>query len=142
VRDRAVPAGVPSRVADPDRRCRDDAAWQHADRPRLGHQRTDRHAAIRRRLVRGHVEFCLAPSIQSSVPASTIRGELALVLTDGRTIAPDTGPGASDEVFLSNQAMKGSDCVRGPLVFAVPLDGIPQFLQLVGPLGGMRWRVT
>jgi hypothetical protein len=89
-----------------------------------------------------NIEFCLAPSIQGGVPASTIRDELALVLSDGRTIAPDAGPGASDEVFLSNETMKALDCVRGPLVFAVPLDGIPQYLQLVGPLGGMRWRVT
>jgi hypothetical protein len=88
------------------------------------------------------IEFCLAPTIQSGVPASMIRSEFALGLTDGRTIAPDAGPGASDEVFLSNETLKALDCVRGPLVFAVPLDGIPQYLQLVGPLGGMHWRVT
>jgi hypothetical protein len=88
------------------------------------------------------VEFCAPPSAQALVPVATVRGELVLALKDGRQVAPDAGPGAPEEAFMTDQSVKASECVRGPVLFAVPLDGIPEYLVLTGPSGGMRWRVT
>jgi hypothetical protein len=88
------------------------------------------------------VEYCAASTAQAAIPVSTVRGELALGLKDGRQLAAARGPGAPEEVFLAGQSVKASDCVRGPLLFAVPIDGIPQYLVLTGPGGGMRWRIT
>ena len=88
------------------------------------------------------LEWCLPPTIASEVTVGNLRYELNLELSDGTTIEPDAEADSPDEVYASAGSFSANDCVRGALVFAVPTGATPEYLLLVGPKGGMRWRLA
>ena len=88
------------------------------------------------------LEWCLPPTIVSDVTLGNIRYELNLELSDGTTIEPEAEADSPDEVYASEGTFSANDCVRGALVFAVPTGATPEHLLLVGPYGGMRWRLS
>jgi hypothetical protein len=65
-----------------------------------------------------------------------------LELRDLKTIEPEAEADSPDEVYASEGTFSANDCVRGALVFAVPIGATPEHLLLVGNKGGMRWRLT
>ncbi len=87
------------------------------------------------------LEWCLPPTIKSDVTVGNLRYELNLELGDGTTIEPEAEADSPDEVYASGGSFSANDCVRGALVFAVPAGATPEHLLLVGPNGGMRWRL-
>ncbi len=88
------------------------------------------------------LEWCLPPTIVSDITVGNIRYELNLELSDGATIEPEAEADSPDEVYASEGTFSADDCVRGALVFAVPAGATPEHLLLVGPNGGMRWRLA
>ena len=88
------------------------------------------------------LEWCLPPTIVSQVTVGNLRYELGLLLDDNTTIEPEANADGPDEVYASEGSFGANDCVRGPLVFAVPTGATPAFLLLLGSKGGMRWRLS
>jgi hypothetical protein len=88
------------------------------------------------------LEWCLPPTLVNPVTVGNLRYELALQLSDDTTIEPEANADGSDEVYASEGSFRAGECVRGALVFAVPTGATPAFLLLVGPNGGMRWRLS
>ena len=88
------------------------------------------------------LEWCLAEEATRDVTIGNIRYEVALEMSDGRTISPDSEADSPDEVYASEGTFTGGDCVRGPLVFAVPTWGNAEYLLLVGRNGAVRWRLA
>lgn len=88
------------------------------------------------------LEWCLPPTIVSDVTVGNLRYELNLELSDDTTIEPEAEADSPDEVYASEGSFSANDCVRGALVFAVPIGTTPEHLLLVGPFGGMRWRLS
>ena len=88
------------------------------------------------------LEWCLPPTIVNEVTVGNLRYELKLELSDGTTIEPEPDADSPDEVYASDGTFSANDCVRGALVFGVPTGATPEYLLLVGPNGGMRWRLA
>ena len=88
------------------------------------------------------LEWCLPPTIVSEITVGNLRYELNLELSDDTTIEPEAEADSPDEVYASEGSFKANECVRGALVFAVPTGATPEHLLLVGPNGGMRWRLA
>ena len=88
------------------------------------------------------LEWCLPPTIVSDITVGNLRYELNLELSDGATIEPEAEADSPEEVYASEGTFKADECVRGALVFAVPAGATPDYLLLVGPNGGMRWRLA
>jgi hypothetical protein len=88
------------------------------------------------------LEWCLPPTIASEVTVGNLRYEVNLELGDLKTIEPEAEADSPDEVYASEGTFSANDCVRGALVFAVPIGATPEHLLLVGNKGGMRWRLT
>ena len=88
------------------------------------------------------LEWCLPPTIAGDVTLGNIRYELKLEMRDGTTIEPEAEADSPDEVYASDGTFSANECVRGPLVFAVPTGATPEYLLLVGSYGGMRWRLA
>ena len=88
------------------------------------------------------LEWCLPPTLVNPVTVGNLRYEVVLELSDDTTIEPEAVAASPDEVYASDGTFKASECVRGALVFAVPAAATPEHLLLVGPKGGMRWRLS
>jgi hypothetical protein len=88
------------------------------------------------------LEWCLPSTLANPVTVGNIRYELNLELSDGTTVEPEAQADASDEVYALDGTFGADECVRGAMVFAVPTGATPEHLLLVGPKGGMRWRLS
>ena len=66
------------------------------------------------------LEWCLPQGMTREVKLGNIRYEVALEMSDGSTIDPEADADSPDEVYASDGTFRANECVRGPLVFAVP----------------------
>ena len=87
------------------------------------------------------LEWCLPSTLVNPVTLGNLRYEVKLEMSDGTTLEPEATADSPDEIYASDGTFKADECVRGPLVFAVPAGAVPAFLQLDGH-GGMRWRLA
>ncbi len=87
------------------------------------------------------LEWCLPSTLVNPVTLGNLRYEVKLEMSDGTTLEPEATADSPDEVYASDGTFKAGECVRGPLVFAVPAGAVPAYLQLDGH-GGMRWRLA
>jgi hypothetical protein len=88
------------------------------------------------------LEWCLPQGMTREVKLGNIRYEVALEMSDGSTIDPEADADSPDEVYASDGTFRANECVRGPLVFAVPTGATPTYLLLVGRNGAVRWRLA
>ena len=91
--------------------------------------------------VEADVEWCLPAGITREVTLGNLRYELALRLSDERTIEPETEAASSNEVYASDGTFRANECVRGALVFAVPTAATPAYLVHLGRTSEIRWRL-
>ena len=86
------------------------------------------------------VEFCVTKDLEGEVVVLTIRDEFELELEDGTLLDP-TGAGAeADEVFSDATLLVGAgECLRGPVVFAVPSGVRPTTFVLATRWGDTEW---
>ena len=88
------------------------------------------------------IEFCMSPDVKSIVPIVAVREQFGMQTATGKLQRPDSSHYAATEVYTDPQrTIVANDCVRGPVVFAVPGDDPAAHVGLFIQLGIIRWAV-
>ncbi len=88
------------------------------------------------------IEFCMAPAIESAVSVANLRYEFAVELESKLPLRADSAFGGPNEIYSEpGRTIVADECVRGPVVFAVPDDDPARYVGLFVGIGERRWVV-
>jgi len=89
------------------------------------------------------IEFCMGPTVKSVVPIAIIRDEFGVQTESEQLHRPDAAYGAANEVFSEpGRTLVAEECLRGPVIFAVPIYDPARYVGLFIQGGVLRWDVA